>query len=257
MKSDTDNINYEQAAIDLEAAASLMSPYINILDSIIALMDANNGERQDNMPSELMITIDDLYNAHSTGERAFMRHLAVYPDLKNEWICGTRRQMAMTFISGQRAVFAEKVSVLKHCAAIARGKAGLPSANDDKKSNFYLGNVHIGDKYSAKQAGAIGLGAHAHDMTLIQNQNTSINDLDLTTLASELSDLLDEMRTNASAPEHEAEIGNIAAATRAAIDGDEVTTLKYLKMAGEWTLNVGQKIGVGVAIAAIKSSLGL
>ncbi len=257
MSSDPTNIDYEQAAVDLEAAASFIYPFLERLDDLIALMDSSNNTHPENIPPELLFTVDELFSAHNSGEKTFWRNLAVYPDLAEEWLPGTRQQMAWTFVKGLRAIFAEKFSVLRHCALIARGKAGLPRPKADESTQYYYGDVHMGDKYSAEQAGAMGPDAHARNMTFEQAWSQSAERIDLATLALELSALSDAMRNDASCPEHEIAIGNIAAAERAAADGDGQIALKYLKNAGKWALEVGQKVGVDVAAAAIKTSLGL
>jgi transposase-like protein len=63
-------------------------------------MDANNGNFSESFPPEFHITNDELFAAHHAGERAFFRHLDVYRQLDNEWICATRQQIGMTFAVG-------------------------------------------------------------------------------------------------------------------------------------------------------------
>src|ERR1700728_1137017 len=46
------------------------------------------------------ITNAELFAAHHAGERAFLRHLDVYRQLDNEWICAARQQIGMTFAVG-------------------------------------------------------------------------------------------------------------------------------------------------------------
>ena len=257
MSSDPSNIDYEQAAVDLEAAASHIYPFLERLDDLIVLMDSSDNTHPENVPSDLQFSVDDLFSAHSSGEKTFWRNIAAYPDLAEEWLPGTRQQMALTFLKGLRAIFAEKFSVLRHCAFIARGKAGLLRSKPDDSIQYYYGDVHMGDNYLAGQAGAMGPDAHTHNMSFEQAWSQSADSIDLAILASELSALSDAMRSDASCPEHEIAIGNISAAERAAADGDMPVALKYLKNSGKWALEVGQKVGVDVAVAAIKKSLGL
>ena len=103
----------------------------------------------------------------------------------------------------------------------------------------------------------MGPNAHSHDMTFQQIWNQSTQGIDLPALASELPKLLEAMRAQASDAEHEIAVGNVAAAEKAAAVGDGGKTLEYLRNAGKWTLDIAQKIGVGVAVAAIKISLGI
>jgi hypothetical protein len=119
------------------------------------------------------------------------------------------------------------------------------------------GAFQMGDQYHAGQVGAMGPKAHAHDMTFQQIWNQSAQNIDLPSLLSDLSVLRGALRNEASEPEHEIAIGNVAAAEKAAADGNGPKALAYLKQAGNWALSVAEKIGVGVATAAIKSSMGL
>ena len=47
----------------------------------------------------------------------------------------------------------------------------------------------------------------------------------------------------------------MAAAQKAAGQGDERTALQHLKAVGQWTLGIAQQIGVGVALEAIKRAM--
>ena len=55
--------------------------------------------------------------------------------------------------------------------------------------------------------------------------------------------------------EQDKAIGVVADAEEAATKGDGPAALQYLKSAGEWTLGVAEKIGVGVAIEALKRAI--
>ena len=104
------------------------------------------------------------------------------------------------------------------------------------------------------QAGAVGPKAHAHDMTFQQVQNQGA--LDLPWLAEELARLRAAMKqeTEGTAEQDEA-IGAVAAAGKAAGQGDDRTMLRHLKTAGAWTLGIAEKIGVAVAAEAIKRAM--
>ncbi|UCG54858.1 MAG: hypothetical protein JSV32_01170 [Dehalococcoidia bacterium] len=117
--------------------------------------------------------------------------------------------------------------------------------------------VTMGDKYEAGQVGAQGPYAHAHDMTFNQIWNQTKDNIDLPTLAKELNTLRDEMQKSAKDAEDYAEIGAIASAEIEAQKGDGPKALSVLARAGKWTLSVAEKIGVGVATAAIKAACGL
>jgi phosphoribosylformylglycinamidine (FGAM) synthase-like enzyme len=72
------------------------------------------------------------------------------------------------------------------------------------------------DTYSAGQAGAMGLGAHAHDMTFQQIWNQTKDDLDLSALVAGLSQLRQAMREQEVSAEHDIAIGEVAAVEAAA-----------------------------------------
>lgn len=115
----------------------------------------------------------------------------------------------------------------------------------------------MGDKYEAGQVGAQGKNAHAHDMVFNQIWEQKKSEIDLAELASQLTLLREGMASKASTQQDYIEIGNIAAAEVEAAKGDGPKALEYLKKTGKWTFGIAEKIGVGVAIAAIKASLGI
>lgn len=129
--------------------------------------------------------------------------------------------------------------------------------HNEVKVHHDKGDIVMGDKYEIGQAGAVGPGAHAHDMTFNQIWNQVGGDIDLPHLAEELVALRQEMKKEATEPEHDIAIGAIATAEQMAKTGDGPKTLATLKTAGKWALGVAEKIGVGLAVAAIKSSLGM
>ena len=115
----------------------------------------------------------------------------------------------------------------------------------------------IGDCYTVGQAGAVGPGAHAHDLTFNQLWSQSVQFIDLQALATELSILRPHLRQEAVKPEHDVAIGAVANAEMAAKEGDGPKTLEWLGKAGEWALDNAAKIDVEVATAALKTALGL
>jgi hypothetical protein len=117
--------------------------------------------------------------------------------------------------------------------------------------------LEMGDKYEIKgQVGAVGPGAHAHDMSFNQLWQKASSEIDLIKLAEELEQLRLELRKEATTPEHDASIGEIAAAELAAKDDKGPKALEHLKKAGKWTLVVAEKIGTTVAATALKTALG-
>lgn len=125
---------------------------------------------------------------------------------------------------------------------------GGPSVIGDSQGDIY----HI-----PGQAGAIGPGAHAHDMTFNQLWNQSSHSMDLQALATELAMLRQHLRRVAVEPNHDVAIGAVAEAEMAAKAGNGPKVLEWLSKAGQWVLDNAEKIGVGVATAALKTAFGL
>jgi hypothetical protein len=100
------------------------------------------------------------------------------------------------------------------------------------------------------QTGAVGPNTHAHDMTFQQIRNQSA--LDLARLAEELARLRAAMKEIEGKPKQAKAIGEVANGEKAASQGDDRTALRHLKTAGTWTLGVAEKIGVPLAVEAMK-----
>ena len=154
-----------------------------------------------------------------------------FPSLEND-------ESALTEVPSQTVTEVTRSVILNGCTIIHEG---------DKT---------MGDLYNAGQAGAMGPGAHAHDMNFHQLWNSASGDVDLSQLASELRALSPNLSAAATEPEHKIAIGNVEAAADAADAGDGPKALEYLKAAGNWTFDTAAKIGIGVAIAAAKLHLG-
>jgi hypothetical protein len=117
-----------------------------------------------------------------------------------------------------------------------------------------VGSFHIGDTYSAGQAGAIGPGATASNMSFRQLWNQMQGSVSIEELIKELGALRSAMRLEASEPEHEISIGAIAAAEAAAKEGDGAKALEYLKKAGTWAVDVATKIRVNIMSSILKET---
>lgn len=118
--------------------------------------------------------------------------------------------------------------------------------------------VVMGDKYEIPgQAGAVGRGAHAHDMTFQQAWRQQAEKIDLPELARELEALRQELRGRASTREHDAAVAEIGAAAEAAERGNGPEALNRLQRAGQWALGAATATGAGVAAAAIRTALGM
>ena len=127
-------------------------------------------------------------------------------------------------------------------------------ANKDNKQQ--IKEVVMGDKYVIEgQAGAVGPGAHAQNITFSQEWNQLRGTIDLPQLADELALLRQEMKKAATGPEQDIAVGAISAAEQAAKAGNGPKTLEYLKSTGKWALDLAEKIGLEIAPILIKSIL--
>ena len=105
-----------------------------------------------------------------------------------------------------------------------------------------------------KGQGIIADTVHSRDM--IFHQAWTQSGIDYLQLAKELAQLRAAMKQEAEGTaEQDEAIGAVAAAEKAATQGDGTTVLGHLKTAGKWTLGVAEKIGVAVAAKAIASAM--
>lgn len=111
-----------------------------------------------------------------------------------------------------------------------------------------------GDIFNVGQAGVVGRNVRVDNSVI--NQTQTSEKLDLPALSDQLAKLRAEMKREATDPEHDVAVGAVAAAEAAAKKGDEKSVLDHLKNAGQWALDVGLKVGVPVAIEAIKKASG-
>jgi internalin A len=120
-------------------------------------------------------------------------------------------------------------------------------------SNEKVGNIT--NYYNYGQAGIIGPDAHAHDMNFNQIWLETGDKIDLSTLASELVELQSKLIKEATEPEHYSSLAEIGHAENSAKKGDGAKALEHLSKASKWTLDIAEKIGVPVAIDALKMVL--
>lgn len=157
-------------------------------------------------------------------------------------------------------------SDLKTVVSTATDFAG--SLMNDKKSSVVeivktkivieRGDNIMHDKYEVSgQAGAVGPHAHAHDITFNQLWHDQSKNLELPVLAQELERIRRALRDEPASAENDIAIGAVANAEVSAKDGNGAKALEYLKTAGKAALACAEKIGTGVAIAAIKAAMGV
>lgn len=118
--------------------------------------------------------------------------------------------------------------------------------------------VHVGDKYEISntgQIGAVGTNAKVEGNVFSQRWSQLESQVDLDELAAELATLRSELRKSASSVEEDQAVANIGSAENAAKQKDGPSALKFLKAAGQWTLDVATKIGTTVAAKAIENAI--
>lgn len=126
-----------------------------------------------------------------------------------------------------------------------------------RNATINIGEVHVGDKYTAGQAGAMGPGAHATNMTFQQIWNQFGQGINLEALSSELEKLRAAMKADSTTPEHEVALAEVAKAQQAAQKKDGPGIIRHLKAAGKWAFDVSTKIGTALATVALKAALGM
>lgn len=119
--------------------------------------------------------------------------------------------------------------------------------------------IQIRDQYniSSESIGVLGFGSQIHNVSFEQLWNNNCDNLHLDKLAKELSLLRTNLKEHAIEPEHDVAIGEVSQAEISAKKGDGVFVLKHLSKVGQWTLDVATRIGIPLAVEAIKISLGL
>jgi hypothetical protein len=95
------------------------------------------------------------------------------------------------------------------------------------------------------------------NITQWQNWNEVAGRFDLRELAEQLGSLRLELLKEAQTPEQYIAIGAVASAETEAKQANGPKALEYLSKTGTWVLDVATKIGITVAAAAIKESIGI
>jgi uncharacterized protein YjbI with pentapeptide repeats len=163
-----------------------------------------------------------------------------------------RLQSEVKYIEGQRDLLIDQFMPMFRELVVRGGQTiiGQITAPTTIGSTTMNGDTNI----NHGQAGVVGRDAHAHDMTFQQVVNQG--SIDLPRLADELARLRTAMKQEADGTdEHDEAIGAVAAAGKAAGQGDGPAALQHLKSAGKWTLGVAEKIGVAVAVEALKRAM--
>lgn len=123
--------------------------------------------------------------------------------------------------------------------------------------HFDQSGARMGDSNYVQQAGAVGSNASAPNSTFNQLHAGARSDLDLIALAHELARLRAALREQPESEENDIALAEVGRASRAAEEGDQAKTLEHLRAAGKWALQTANSIGVALAAAAIKTSIGM
>jgi hypothetical protein len=113
------------------------------------------------------------------------------------------------------------------------------------------------DQYNAGQAGAMGPQSHAHNMDFKQVWLKMGTTTDIGELAADLRGLREALIREATSSDNAIEAGVVAQAEKEAASGNGAKVMEWLSKTGKWTLGVAEKIGVGIAVAAIKAAAGM
>jgi hypothetical protein len=189
--------------------------------------------------------------------------------IEQDYVVGRYRGRVITDFDQQQGHFAtapfslEKVMKLKLTEAEVRDIASKLHVNGERAlthqrqiviniEEFYMDSKF---KITGGNIGAVGDQAQAHN--IIQVSNQTLGSIDMMNLASDLARLRTEARSEATEPEHDIAVSEIAKAEKAAQEGQGSKVVEHLKAAGKWALDIATKIGTDVAAEAIKKSTGL
>jgi hypothetical protein len=110
---------------------------------------------------------------------------------------------------------------------------------------------------SGSQVGAIGPGAHVHDVTFNQQVASIAAGIDAVVLAEQLERLQAELAKQASERDHYVALIAVSDAAADARQGRTSDALSKLAAVGRWVSDIASKIGVTVAVEAINRATGL
>lgn len=234
--------------------------YVASIDLVLACVDSSTTETsfwRGTVGSVLIPAITFTANADYAFDIRFPR------EFQPRFIDAFSREDMEATLHGEFGLFEQDFLATTDEGAIERYTQTLVRAGSlDGRYEFgtraIFTEVVMGDQYNnSGQAGAIGRNAHAHEMTFQQTWNGMSSQIDLNALAVELAKLRAAMESDAKQPSEKFAVGAIAAAEESAKQNDGPKTMEYLKSAGKWAFSVAEKIGVGIATAALKSSLGI
>jgi hypothetical protein len=116
-----------------------------------------------------------------------------------------------------------------------------------------------GEQFNTEQAMAVGPNAKAKAKSVTFNRFSADGGVDPARLKEELASLRSAVRDDPSVAQDDKDdaVGALREAEKAAERGDSDGTGRALAKLGTWVLGIGQGIGAGLAVAAIRQSLGM
>lgn len=134
------------------------------------------------------------------------------------------------------------------------GSVGLLELTEAKvpgqKTNL---EVNMGDIISVSgQVGAVGRGSQAQNMTFLQVGGQVAETIDLDELSKELARLRQAMKNESVTIEQDIAVSEIGQAEQAAKSKDSTKLAEHLSAAGKWALDIATRIGVPLAVEALK-----
>jgi hypothetical protein len=154
------------------------------------------------------------------------------------------------------------IELLEACRAEIRGIVqenwgfrDLLDRRSAQKGGIYVGEIEY--NVSGSQVGAIGPGAHVHDVTFQQQVHSEVTGIDAAVLAEQLERLQAELAKQASERDHYAALVAVSDAAADAREGKTGNAIAKLATVGRWVADIATNIGVSVAAEAIKRATGL
>lgn len=172
-------------------------------------------------------------------------------------------QAALEAEAQQRIEYQRQALVEREARLQLEGEVRQLDSVVDKLIRYHTINIHqggsmAGDTYNIPgQAGAVGPNAHAHDMTFNQVVNHVEQNIDLTELARQLSELRQAMAQKQDSPQAAIAISEVAKAELAATEKNTPKVVEHLKAAGKWTMDFAKDIGKDLVVEVIKKASGM
>lgn len=122
---------------------------------------------------------------------------------------------------------------------------------------FIGGQIAVGDRYIAKQAGIQGPGAGSHATITQYYQEPQVQNTDIPQLLSELDIIKQHLRDNFSDDDHYIIIGNVSSASKLLKENKNDQAMEFLKKSGKALYGIAKNIGCSVVARYLGNAIGL